>query len=322
MSLLPRRKSHFGWPALLCAVLQAGCMTLDGFIFAPTPAPADADLFASATMIPSALRQEVAGAIVTDDGVAVSAWALVHDGNNPDDRTYRGRHKTGILYCHGNNQNLARFALRAQALWALGYTVLAFDYRGYGKTPGIPSEEGTYRDGRATRAFMVDPNKGLGIDPNRVVLYGYSLGAAVCSQMAVEAPTPVLVLEAPFASISGLVGDDSALNLPHNGFTKASYDTETKIRAFSGSLLVMHGTSDRFLMPRYGERVAQAAKAAHPNLFIPVALADHETVPCTIKDRRSPTPGACVGGIDPNYSGWVSTFIDAAISPEEDANAL
>lgn len=299
----------------LASGLLTGCMNLDAFLFAPTVAAADADLFAQATLIPEALKTEVRGAIHTADGIDVSAWALTHDSNNAGDTTYRGRHNTGILYCHGNNQNMARFALRAQALWALGYTVLAFDYRGYGKTRGVPTEEGTYQDGRAARAYLTSQAGGLGINADHVVLYGYSLGAAVCSQLAVDEPTQVLVLEAPFASVAALVGDDTALGLPQAGFTKARYDTQNKLRSFDGGLLVMHGTHDRYLMMSYGRAVAAAAGQAHPKQFVPVALADHETVPCVIKDQRSSTPGACVGGIDPNYNAWVSSFIDGIVEP-------
>ena len=301
--------------ALLLWPLCTACMNLDDFLFAPTVAHADDDLFDAAIQIPTVLKREIKGAIVTDDGIPINAWALVHDGNNPQDTTFRGRHRTGILYCHGNNQNLKRSALRAQALWAMGYTVMAFDYRGYGKTPGLPSEEGTYRDGRAVRAYLVDKTSGLGIEPSRLALYGYSLGAAVCSQLAVDEPTPALVLEAPFASVAALVGDDSGLGLPQRGFTRARYDTQGKIAAFSGGLLVLHGTDDHYLMVRYGQQVAQAAVRAQPNIFIPVPGADHETVPCAVKNRRSPTPGACVGGIDPDYIGWVSSFIDGVIPP-------
>jgi acetyl esterase/lipase len=295
--------------------MTTACMTLDDYLYAPTVAHAADDLFAAAVQIPQTLKQELKGAIVTDDDIPVSAWALVHDANNPQDTTFRGRHRTGILYCHGNNQNLGRFALRAQALWAMGYTVLAFDYRGYGKTPGLPSEEGTYRDGRAARAYLVDQALGLGIEPSRLALYGYSLGAAICSQLAVDEPTPALILEAPFASVAALVGDDTALGLPQRGFTHARYDTEGKLAAYPGGLLVLHGTDDLYLMARYGRQVAQAAVRAWPNIFTPVPGADHETVPCAVKDRRSPTPGACVGGIDPDYIDWVSSFIDGVIPP-------
>jgi pimeloyl-ACP methyl ester carboxylesterase len=291
-----------------------GCTRLDRFLFAPTPAASDADLFAAATQIPASLKRELKHEIITDDGVTVSAWALLHATPNDGDTTPPARHQTAILYCHGNNQNLSRFALRAQALWNLGYTVLAFDYRGYGKTAGTPSEQGTYKDGRAARRFITEA-QGLGFDPGRVALYGYSLGAAVCSQLAVEVPTPALVLEAPFASIARLVGDDSGLDLPQVGFTRSRYDTEGKIAAHKGSLLVLHGLHDDYLRVGYGRLVHRAAVGARPNVLVEVPGADHETVPCAIKNERSPVPGACLGGYDPAYLRHVADTIDQAIMP-------
>jgi pimeloyl-ACP methyl ester carboxylesterase len=290
------------------------CMGLDDFLFAPTLAAAGDDLFAHATNVPKPLRQELTNEIITSDGVPISAWALVHDSNTALDPTPAARHGIGILYCHGNNQNLRRFALRAQALWELGYTVLAFDYRGYGKTPGTPSEQGTYKDGRAARQYLTSP-QGLNIAADKVALYGYSLGAAICSQLAVESPTRALVLEAPFASIGQLIGDDVSLNVSQNGFTDAVYDTRAKISRFQGDLLIMHGDNDRYLMPSYGQQVAQAATHAAHVTFIPVPLADHETVPCLIKNKRSSVAGGCLGGIDPHYTSWVSTLIDGALAP-------
>ncbi len=80
----------------------------------------------------------------------------------------------------------------------------------------------------------------------------------------------------------------------------------------------MHGTADHYLMVRYGREVAEAALAARPRLFVPVPGADHETVRCGVKDRRSANPGDCLGGVDPNYIIWVSQLIDGAIAPLDD----
>lgn len=311
-------RAQIAWPRLMLAAFVApalaSCLTLDGFLFAPTQAAADADLFAD-TEIPPNLRHELRQEIVTDDGVAVSAWLLAHDGNAALDPTPKARHRTGILFCHGNNQNLARFAWRAQALWSMGYTVLAFDYRGYGKTLGEPSELGTYADARAARAWLSRADGGK-IDADRIALVGYSLGAAVCSQLAVEAPTQALVLEAPFASVAQLVQDNGALPLPREGLIEAVYDTRGKIGGFAGDLLVMHGEADTYVMPRYGLQVVDAATGARQRRWVPVPGADHETVPCAIKGGRDPVPGRCLGGLDANYTSWVTTAVDGAITPD------
>lgn len=318
-----RRARRWAFGPLLALVWPClqGCINLDSFLFAPTPAAAESDLFEAAQDIPQDLKVEIKNSIRAADGIEVSAWALRHDAHHEGDRTDARRHATAVLYCHGNNQNMARFALRAQALWALGYTVLAFDYRGYGKTRGIPTEEGTYLDGRAARAFVSDAVTGLGILPERVALYGYSLGAAVCSQLAVDAPAPALILEAPFASVAALVGDNSALDLPQAGFTQARYNTVGKIGQHRGALLIMHGEADGYVMMRYGREVSRAATGASPNIFVAVPQASHETVPCAVKNVVSPHVGGCVGGFDPAYGAWVSSLIDGAIAPDASGGA-
>lgn len=286
----------------------AACADLDGFLYAPTRATADEDLFA-ATAIPEALRRPAAGAVRAADGVPVDAYLLRHDVEHPGDDTPTARHGTTLLYCHGNNRNLAAFARRIEALWRLGYTVAAFDYRGYGKTPGRPDEPGLYADARAVAAWLRES----GVSNAQLALYGYSLGAAVCAQLAVELQPPVLVLEAPFASIDRLAKDASGLGLPREFFVKARYDTEGKLPAFAGDLLVLHGGRDTYLSPAYGRRLARAAEGHTKSVqFVLFAEADHETVPCLHKGASRTPPGACSEGFDPAYLDQVARTVDAA----------
>jgi len=79
--------------------------------------------------------------------------------------------------------------------------IFIFDYRGYGRSAGRASEEGTYLDGEAALDFARNP---LGIDPAQTVLFGRSLGAAVAAEMATRFDSQALVLESPFASIRAM----------------------------------------------------------------------------------------------------------------------
>ncbi|HET6344857.1 MAG TPA: alpha/beta hydrolase, partial [Myxococcota bacterium] len=128
----------------LALLACTACMRLDSFLYVPTRAEPGADLLARATDVPRTLREEVATDIVAADDTVVNAYILKH---TPGDGTPASRHGQAVLYCHGNSKNIDHFALRVQALWRQGYTVLIFDYRGYGKTPGKPTEAGTYEDG-------------------------------------------------------------------------------------------------------------------------------------------------------------------------------
>jgi hypothetical protein len=313
--MMHQTTQNFGARICVCAALGlaiSACVNLDNFLYAPRQAADDADLLERATNIPPTLRKEVRGAIVAADGTIVDAYVL---GHTLGDGTPAQRHNTAIMYCHGNARDIDLFSLRAQALWQAGYTLVIFDYRGYGKTKGAPSEMGLYADARAVRAYL-GSDEGLGFAPERIALYGYSLGTAICTQMAVEFPAPALILEAPFASIAQLAQDDTSLEVPRAWFTQAAYNTVGKINAHKGALLVLHGERDSYLRPQYGRWVSQAATNAQPNAFVLVAGADHETVPCAITEQRSKEPGGCLGGFSPNYIERVAGVIDAAIAPQ------
>lgn len=299
----------FGACVMCCSVLA--CQNLEPFMYAPMPASADADLMAAATQIPPHLREELVDEIVAEDGTVVNAWYLSHD---PNDGTPQAHHQTSIFYCHGNTRNISLFSLRVQALWAAGYNVLIFDYRGYGKTRGTPTEAGLYQDARAARLWLQNHGDTVS-SSDRIALYGYSLGTAICTQMAFENAPQALILEAPFASVQNLVRDDMALDVPHAWVTQATYDTVGKIQDFTGSLLVLHGTDDTYLRAEYGNMIVQHAEKARSRKLVLVPGADHDTVPCTYPAESTAELGGCAGGFSPIYLQHVQNTIDAVIAP-------
>ncbi|MCC5788752.1 MAG: alpha/beta hydrolase [Opitutales bacterium] len=86
-----------------------------------------------------------------------------------------------FLFCHGNTGNLTWYQKTIEHLRALGAGILVFDYRGYGNSTGQPSEEGLAQDATAAWQWLTGPGK---IDPQRVILYGRSLGAAVVARLS------------------------------------------------------------------------------------------------------------------------------------------
>lgn len=116
----------------------------------------------------------------TDDGLDLAAW-------------YRpappGR--LTVLSFHGNGDFLGAHAPFARKLIDAGYGVMLASYRGYSGNPGSPSEDGLYRDGRAAMDYL----EGRG---TRIVLHGFSLGAAVAMRLASERPVEGIIVEAPF----------------------------------------------------------------------------------------------------------------------------
>lgn len=199
------------------------------------------------------------------DGTELHAWWIPREGAT-----------AAILYCHGNGGNLTNYAPPVARLGArLGVSVLLFDYRGYGKSKGSPSEAGLYEDAEAAYAELTGP---LGFRPDQVIIYGLSLGTGVATELAMRKPAAALVLEAPFTSVRDLV----AAALPFMDPTKLiseHYDTIGKIERLEMPLLVVHGTRDRTIPVHMGRKVFAAAP--EPKAYYEVDEAGHTD--CSIR---------------------------------------
>ena len=126
--------------------------------------------------------------ITAADGVRIHGWYIPCE--NP---------RAVALFAHGNGGNLSHREDYYRALHQLGVAVLAFDYRGYGRSEGSPTEAGILADGRAARTWLAER---AGIPESQIVLMGESLGGAVAVHLASEAPARALILENTFSSAS------------------------------------------------------------------------------------------------------------------------
>ena len=159
-----------------------------------------------------------------------------------------------LLLCHGNAGNVGDRVLHAALLTTAGFDVLLFDYRGYGRSSGRPSEEGTYRDARAALACLLEqPN----VDAERVFYLGESLGGAVAVDLALACPPAGLVLLSAFTSLRELAR-------VHYPFVPASlipdaYPTVRRIHDLRAPLLVLHGDRDDIVPLSQGRALFEAA---------------------------------------------------------------
>jgi uncharacterized protein len=180
----------------------------------------------------------------TDDGERLHGWWI----GAPRDSLGH------LLLCHGNAGNVGDRVLHADLLTAAGFDVLLFDYRGYGRSSGRPSEEGTYRDARAAlRCLLEQP----GVDPARLLYLGESLGGAVALDLALEHPPGGLVMLSTFTGVR-------ELGRLHYPFVPAAllpdaYPTLRRIHELYAPLLVLHGDRDEIVPLSQGRALFEAA---------------------------------------------------------------
>ncbi len=261
---------------LMLAAASMSCANLDGFLFNPKPLaaytlPYDSDAPA-AWRVPAAQYEAVTARAA--DGTTVYGYYLHQPGAAASTAPT-------VLYCHGNADNIDRYWTRAGHLYALGANVLIFDYRGYGRTAGTPTEAGVYQDARAMLALL--RGAPYAVQPARLYYYGYSLGGAVATELAAhDGPYAGLVLESTFANAAALV-EDASLFVPRSLVTDNVFDTRAKIRQAAqnaeGGVLLLHGEADDFVKPSNSERLDAAIGPWITHDFVRVPGADHGTVP-------------------------------------------
>jgi hypothetical protein len=159
-----------------------------------------------------------------------------------------------VLLAHGNAGNIGDRVVHARLLADAGLDVLLFDYRGYGRSEGSPDEAGTYRDARAAREALLRQE---GIDKERVVYLGESVGGAVALALAVEAAPLGLVLQSAFTSIR----DMGRLHYPFipKALVPDAYPNLRRIAQLRSPLLVIHGDRDDIVPMAHGRALFEAA---------------------------------------------------------------
>jgi len=196
----------------------------------------------------------------TRDGVRLNGWFVPH----PNARST-------LIWFHGNAGNIGHRVENIKLLHDLvEVNIFIFDYRGYGRSDGRPSEEGTYLDGEAALDLI---RKKIGTDAEKkIVLFGRSLGAAIAAEMATRFASQGLILESPFISIAEMARVVFPL-LPIGPFLQTYYDVRDKITRIKVPLLVLHGERDEIVPFEHGKTVFDAAP--EPKKFFPIAGATH-----------------------------------------------
>jgi fermentation-respiration switch protein FrsA (DUF1100 family) len=232
-------------------LLIAACRFEDSFIFHPVAAvdrtPQDVGL--EYQNIEFSAR----------DGIRLHGWFVPH-----------AEARSTLIWFHGNAGNIAHRVENLKLLHdKVKVNVFIFDYRGYGLSQGRPSEAGTYLDGEAALAFVLER---LNIVAGTIVLFGRSLGAAVAAEMAGRYAVQAVILESPFASIREMARVVFPF-LPVGALLQTRYEVVEKIRLIKTPILVLHGDRDEIVPFSQGVRVFDAAP--RPKKFYKIAGAGH-----------------------------------------------
>jgi pimeloyl-ACP methyl ester carboxylesterase len=254
MDRKPLNFKKIGWIALgaivLVYLLILGAYKLleDRFVYHPTYTTREVN-----HLLPTKLGLDIDEVTVnTPDGEALFGWLTYADPAKANGQW--------VIFLHGNAGNISdmEYPRRYVALSKMGLNVLAIDYRGFGKSTGTPSEQGLYTDAQSAYDYLRKTRK---VSSDDIVIYGYSLGTGVASELASHNHAGGLVLEAPYTSLPA-IGAGQYPWLPVSMLMKNRYDTKGRISKVNYPLLILHATEDKIIPYAEGEAVLAAATSA------------------------------------------------------------
>jgi fermentation-respiration switch protein FrsA (DUF1100 family) len=177
--------------------------------------------------------------LASSDGLQLDAVTLEHPSDTREDTRY------WVLYFNGAAGSIyrSRYQAHLQQLHATGYNVMSFDYRGFGRNPGTPSEDGLYADAAAAFDYLT---RTRGVDGGRVILAGRSLGSAVAVELATRVASAGVLLLSPIDSVPS-VGARLYPWAPVRLLASNQFDSLAKIDRVKTPVLIVHALNDRFV---------------------------------------------------------------------------
>lgn len=203
--------------------------------------------------------------------------------------------KATILHLHGNGGNITNTAWFGAELAKNGFDVLLIDYRGYGRSDGEVTDEWALNaDGEAAYNHLINQR---GVKPEKLVLYGMSLGTTVAIDVASRKPCGALIVESGLSSAD----DMGAYTLPFlPGFVrrlaKNRFESALKIHSVNCPVLVTHGTNDRTIPVAQGRKLFESAK--EPKRLMIIEGGNHNLI----------------GSLDTSYVEKIIAFLNSAIA--------
>jgi fermentation-respiration switch protein FrsA (DUF1100 family) len=235
--------------ALIYCVLLLVLLFVENRLLYPAPAYPNPNGDWNATYLP---HEDIE--FTSADGTKLHGWLVEHE-----------QPRAVILYCHGNGDCLGYLGWYLKELRdKQRVTIFAFDYRGYAKSEGSPSEAGVIADGHAAQQWVAERMR---MKPEEIVLMGRSLGGAVAVDLAATNGARGLILQNTATSIP----DAAALIYwfaPVHWLMKNRYDSLSKIGRYQGPVLQSHGKRDTLVPIALGRKLFDAVPSTHKRFFV------------------------------------------------------
>jgi len=206
----------------------------------------------------------------TADGLSLHGWYVY--AHNP-----RGT----VLFLHGNAGNISHRLDSIAIFHELGLDTFIIDYRGYGQSEGKPSEEGTYRDAEAAWQYLVTQR---GKDPERIIMFGRSIGGAVAAWLATKHKPAALIVESSFTSAVDMAAQLYPF-MPVRLISRLRYPVIDFVTRIMSPILIVHSRDDEIIPFAMGKALYEAAP--EPKAFLELA-GDHNNGFLLSRDRYRP----------------------------------
>lgn len=180
----------------------------------------------------------------TEDGLKLHGWYTPAESE-------RGV----VLFFHGNAGNISHRLDSLRIFNALGYSSFIFDYRGYGRSEGKPSEKGTYLDAEAAWRYLVEQRR---IASQTIVFFGRSIGASVAAYLATRQLPKALILESAFTSVGDFAASIYPV-YPTRLMARYRYNTSKYLESVECPLLIIHSRQDEIVPYKFGQRLYEQA---------------------------------------------------------------
>ena len=205
--------------------------------------------------------------ITTSDGVRIHGWFVPADQSTAT-----------VLFLHGNAGNISHRLDSIAIFRELGLDTLIIDYRGYGRSEGTPGEHGTYLDAQAAWDYLVSRR---GIAPERIVIFGRSLGGAVAAWLAAENTAGAVIIESCFSSVLDMARQLYPF-MPARLIARLKYPVSDYVGQLNSPLLVIHSRDDEIIPFSMGQAIFTAA--TEPKTMLEIS-GDHNNGFAMNRDR-------------------------------------